>query len=213
MKRTNAAGFAPGNLFTDGNPIGGIPATEVEQTWLNNVQEEIAHVVEAAGLTLDGMDTYQLLAAINLLAAPVGTTGKLNICAYSTPGSNELECNGALVSRTTFADLFAQIGTTFGAGDGSTTFQLPETRGEFLRGWDHGRGVDTGRVFGSAQSQDIQAHTHTVFAGINDTAAGAAGSDTPFLQNTSGSNNVTSASTGGTETRPRNKAFMITINI
>lgn len=59
-----------------------------------------------------------------------------------------LECNGAAISRTNYAALFAAIGTTFGAGNGSNTFNLPELRGEFFRGWDHGRGVDTNRVFG-----------------------------------------------------------------
>lgn len=59
--------------------------------------------------------------------------------------------SGAAVSRTTYAALFAAIGTTFGAGNGSTTFNLPDLRGEFLRGWDDGRGADTGRVFGSSQ--------------------------------------------------------------
>ena len=56
------------------------------------------------------------------------------------------------ISRTTYAALFAVIGETFGAGDGSTTFNLPDLRGEFIRGWDNSRGVDSGRVFGSAQA-------------------------------------------------------------
>jgi phage-related tail fiber protein len=58
------------------------------------------------------------------------------------------------VSRTTFAELFSAIGTTHGAGDGSTTFNVPDLRGEFVRGWDHGRGVDSGRGLGSLQAQD-----------------------------------------------------------
>jgi microcystin-dependent protein len=63
-----------------------------------------------------------------------------------------LKCNGAAVSRSAYADLFAAIGTTYGAGDGSTTFNVPETRGEFLRCLADGRAVDTGRVRGSAQA-------------------------------------------------------------
>jgi len=55
-------------------------------------------------------------------------------------------CSGQAVSRTTYAALFAAIGTEYGVGDGSTTFDLPDLRGEFLRGWDNGRGVDSGRV-------------------------------------------------------------------
>ncbi|WP_287956581.1 phage tail protein, partial [Snodgrassella sp.] len=51
-----------------------------------------------------------------------------------------LKANGAAVSRTTYANLFAAIGTKFGAGDGKTTFNLPDLRGEFIRAYDDGRG-------------------------------------------------------------------------
>lgn len=67
-----------------------------------------------------------------------------------------LKANGAAVSRTTYAALFAAIGTTYGAGDGRSTFNLPDLRAEFLRGWDDGRGIDSGRAFGSAQSDAIR---------------------------------------------------------
>lgn len=53
-----------------------------------------------------------------------------------------LECNGAAISRATYAALFANIGTAFGVGNGTTTFNIPDLRGEFIRGWDNGRGVD-----------------------------------------------------------------------
>ena len=67
-----------------------------------------------------------------------------------------LKCNGAAVSRTTYAGVFAAIGTTYGAGDGSTTFNLPDLRGEFIRAWDDGRGVDSGRFLGSRQDDALQ---------------------------------------------------------
>lgn len=86
--------------------------------------------------------------------------GSISFHASSTAPSGFLKCNGANVSRTTYADLFAIIGTTFGAGDGSTTFTLPDLRGEFVRGWDNGRGVDTSRVFGSAQASAFASHRH-----------------------------------------------------
>ncbi|AZB57263.1 hypothetical protein EBL89_18410 [Cereibacter sphaeroides] len=73
--------------------------------------------------------------------------------ATSAPPGGWLRCNGAAISRTNYADLFAAIGTTFGNGDGSTTFNLPDLRGEFVRGWDNGRGADAGRAFGSLQVQ------------------------------------------------------------
>jgi len=71
-----------------------------------------------------------------------------------------LLANGAEVSRTQFAALFSSIGTTYGSGNGSTTFKLPDLRGEFIRGADLGRGVDTGRTIGSWQAQQIAKHKH-----------------------------------------------------
>jgi microcystin-dependent protein len=77
--------------------------------------------------------------------------GMVSYFARSTPPATHLVANGAVVSRATYAKLFAVIGTTYGAGNGSTTFKLPDLRGEFIRGWDGGRGIDTGRVFGALQ--------------------------------------------------------------
>ena len=79
----------------------------------------------------------------------------------TTPPAGYIKANGALLSRTAYAWLFGRIGTTYGAGDGSTTFAIPDLRGEFVRGLDDGRGVDSGRVIGSAQASQMQSHTHT----------------------------------------------------
>ncbi|MBN6081274.1 phage tail protein [Aggregatibacter actinomycetemcomitans] len=82
--------------------------------------------------------------------------GEVAFFARTTPPSGWLKANGAAVSRTTYAALFAAIGTTFGAGDGRTTFNLPDLRGEFLRGLDDGRNVDGGRRLGSSQGDAIR---------------------------------------------------------
>lgn len=78
--------------------------------------------------------------------------GHVAFFARSTAPAGYLKANGALISRATYANLFAAIGTTFGVGDGVTTFALPDLRGEFLRGFDDARGVDAARVFGTAQA-------------------------------------------------------------
>ncbi|KAA0983767.1 phage tail protein [Pseudomonas sp. ANT_J28] len=79
-----------------------------------------------------------------------------------------LKCNGAAISRTTFASLFARLGTLYGAGDGSTTFNLPDLRGLFPRAWDDGRGIDVGRGLGTYQEMLLHSHAHTATS----TAAG-----------------------------------------
>ncbi len=92
--------------------------------------------------------------------------------AGSTPPSGFLECDGQQIFRSQYPELFAAIGIIFGQGDGSnTTFNLPDLRGEFIRGWDHSRGLDKNRIFASPQSDQLQGHKHTD-AGHTHTDAG-----------------------------------------
>jgi microcystin-dependent protein len=91
----------------------------------------------------------------------VNRPGTLAMWPKNIPPAQALERNGAAVSRTTYADLFAVIGTDYGAGNGTTTFNVPDDRGLSERGWDNGRGLDSGRAFGSYQADAIQNHTHS----------------------------------------------------
>jgi len=146
--------------------------------------------------------------------------------AGSSAPSGWLLCNGQAVSRTTYSGLFAIVSTTYGTGDGSTTFNVPDLRGEFIRGLDGGRGIDTGRTLGSAQADDFESHTHTATSTVTDpghihtqtnagvTARGAGGgsaADVGAGNTGSATTGVTVATintnTGGTETRPRNIAL------
>ena len=140
-------------------------------------------------------------------AVPVGS---VTMYAANTAPTGWLECSGAAVSRTTYAGLFTAIGTVFGVGDGSTTFNLPDMRGEFARGWDNSRGVDPARAFGSAQADELEAHTHSVTppAAPDDTGSGLTTTGTGGVETITPYN---TASTGGTETRPRNIALMFII--
>lgn len=97
-----------------------------------------------------------------------GYPGAVIAMAGTIAPAGTLKCNGANVSRIAYARLFAYIGTTHGAGDGATTFGLPDYRAEFLRGLDDGRGVDIGRTIGSAQDGQNLAHTHIAKATIPD---------------------------------------------
>ncbi|AZO96799.1 hypothetical protein D7D81_16835 [Halocella sp. SP3-1] len=146
---------------------------------------------------------------LNLATTP---TGSVFHFAASSPPPGYLECNGAEISRTTYADLYSVIGTTFGEGDGSTTFNIPDLRGEFIRGYDNGRGVDSGRELGSWQSEELKSHSHgytRAWSGNNNamwhpntTAGIATGSDNL----TEGGNAI--LDTGGSETRPRNVTLL-----
>lgn len=118
-----------------------------------------------------------------------------------------LKCNGAAVSRASYAALFLAIGTTYGAGDGATTFNLPDLRGEFLRGLDDGRGVDAGRAIGSAQADELKSHNHVVIA-----SSGAGGGAQSFNGAPGGyAPDYVTANRGGSETRPRNVAMLACI--
>ena len=131
--------------------------------------------------------------------------------AGSAAPTGWLECNGGAVSRTTYAALFAVIGTLWGIGDGSTTFNLPETRGEFIRGYDNSRGVDSGRALGSWQADELEAHTHDYFLW----SPGGGGYGDGMSNDTIADNRpaTPTTSTGGSETRPRNVAMMYIIKI
>lgn len=147
--------------------------------------------------------------------------GQVATFAMSTAPAGWMKANGATVSRTTYADLFAAIGTTFGVGDGSTTFALPDLRGEFIRGWDDGRAVDTGRVFGSAQGHAMMTHNHIQFmaGGIDPSLRVGNGNDQyaystysqAYFENDVATRTDSTIGTFATETRPRNVALLACI--
>jgi len=89
-------------------------------------------------------------------------SGSVMTFAMNTAPTGWLKANGAAVSRTTYAALFSAIGTTFGVGDGSTTFNLPDMRGRFTRNWADNGSIDSGRAFGSAQDDAFQGHRHNL---------------------------------------------------
>lgn len=167
-------------------------------------------------LTVTGATTLAGNAASALQAVPkqqldaaVLPAGAIQFFAMSTTPSGWLKANGAAVSRTTYATLFAAIGTVFGVGDGSTTFNLPDLRGEFVRGFDDGKGTDSGRAFGSSQAGQLPSHTHVMPQGLS-----GGGGSFQWAGGGNGVSTITSA-TGGTEnsseSRPRNIALLACI--
>ncbi len=128
-------------------------------------------------------------------------------------------CDGSAISRTAYAALFAAIGTTWGAGDGSTTFNLPDLRGYYLRGFGtNGDGVASG-AFAAKLADAVKAHTHefdiaTVSgsAGLYLPRVAAAQEGSGSFTTNGGAGIVIRHASGGTETRPASVAVLVCIS-
>ncbi|MCN7376842.1 tail fiber protein [Escherichia coli] len=174
------------NGFTRGNPQTGTPATDLDDDYFDMLQEELCSVVEASGASLEKGRHDQLLTALRALllsrknpfgdiksdgtvktalenlglgegsALPVGVPVPW---PSATPPTGWLKCNGAAFSAEEYPELAKAYPTN----------KLPDLRGEFIRGWDDGRGVDSGRALLSLQNDSFEAHRHESFfyAGIS----------------------------------------------
>lgn len=107
----------------------------------------------------------------NNKAVPVIPTGSVISFAGQTAPEGWLLCQGQAVSRTTYAQLFAVIGTTFGSGDGSTTFNLPDLRGRVAVGVDSDAnlGIILGNQSVALTDEHNGPHQHTLFSGTGGT--------------------------------------------
>lgn len=148
-------------------------------------------------------------------------SGTLAWYSGTSAPSGWLVGDGSAVNRTTYAALYAVTGNAFGQGDGSTTFNLPDCEGRFIRGRDNAAGTDpdagsrtamatggnTGDNVGSVQADAMQGHQHTYTkeGGSGSYSGGIVGSE-------GGTNNTSSPVTDGvngtprtsSETRPKN---------
>ena len=205
--------------YVDSSINGLLPADKVAGIYTKvTVNDRGVFVSGSNPSTLAGMgitDTFTKaeIAAIiaEASALPVGTMVAFPVNKVA-PGF--LEIDGSVKSIATYPDLAAFLGTAFNLGnEGAGNFRLPESRGEFLRGWDHGRGVDAGRAIGSWQDESFKSHVHSA------TRAGFMSNEYPNSQGTMGTGgSVTyagqglqmsaTAATGGSETRARNLAVM-----
>lgn len=210
---------------------------------------QIAQLTLAAGTTVTEISNDPKLSDNSDLAIPTEQAvkeyvdnllaGSISAFAMEVPPEGWLECNGQAVSRTKYERLFRKIGTRFGAGNGSTTFNLPDLQNEFIRGWDHVRslGSKQGSAFqdhrhgftGTSTSISSGSHSHwTGCGGSYKFRKGSISSKTTVMDyNSSGRSGteshshtftpygtVTNASSGNrdtNETRPRNMALMYCI--
>lgn len=200
-----------GGTLTGDLTLNGVPSTANMASTKGYVDDEIAAIPAATDLT------------------PAGT---IIYTARATAPTGYIKANGAAISRTTFETLFTAIGTIYGAGDGSTTFNVPDLRGEFLRGFDDSRGVDSGRALGTAQSGQNLSHSHVgaitstgthphsyekTTGGTDHDGHGSgidlrSGTTTANVSGDGGHGHTVSISAdGGTEARPRNIALLACI--
>ncbi|WP_174715006.1 phage tail protein, partial [Escherichia coli] len=143
---------------------------------------------------LSGKDVAGLLAYLGLgegSALPVGVPVPW---PSATPPTGWLKCNGAAFSAEEYPELAKAYPTN----------KLPDLRGEFIRGWDDGRGIDSGRTLLSAQDGSIEAHGHD-YNGVIYTSSGPSWANTTDAGHRAYSGFTSSY--GGSETRPRNIAF------
>lgn len=164
-------------FFTEGG--NGVPPTYPGPDWFNAIQSELLNILRAAGLDPDKMDNTQILAALKKLflsrsnpfgdikadgeaaiATALATLGLGEGSALpvgvpvpwpsATPPTGWLKCNGAPFS----AEEYPKLAKAY------PKLKLPDLRGEFIRGWDDGRGVDSARLLLSSQAASILEHNH-----------------------------------------------------
>ncbi|WP_407236212.1 phage tail protein [Escherichia coli] len=209
------------NGFTRGNPQTGTPATDLDDDYFDMLQEELCGVVEASGASLEKGRHDQLLTALRALLLsrknPFGdikSDGTVKTALENlglgegsalpvgvpvpwpsvTPPTGWLKCNGAAFSAEEYPELAKVYPTN----------KLPDLRGEFIRGWDDGRGIDSGRTLLSAQDGSIEAHGHD-YNGVIYTSSGPSWANTTDAGHRAYSGFTSSY--GGSETRPEMNAF------
>lgn len=133
--------------------------------WFNAVIKEFQAALSSSGVAFDPdkFDHFSNMLATSTISSG-NFTGAVFMFATDITPPGFLKCNGTEHSRTTYADLFAKIGTIYGDGDGSTTFNIPDARGYLPRFWDDGAGIDSGRELGSTQSDAIRNITGSAYA-------------------------------------------------
>jgi hypothetical protein len=241
----NISGIITGVDITQADIIAGlgyIPVNKAGDTMLGNLilsgaptSDNMAATKKYVDDKITTLDT-DLKAYVDAKIAAIPSTiaaGTIQSFGFTTPPTGWLVCDGSAVLRTTYATLFAAISTFYGNGDGVNTFNLPDLRGYFPRGFG---GVDAGRVFGTTQQDDYRKHDHihytstkangdSSFSLFNPTYTGGAQGGTGPWVGASGNTRMgyllvtdvnsqipaRTAANPGTETRPKNLTvqFMI----
>jgi len=164
-----------------------------------------------------------------LTGLPTLPTGAVMAFEQSTAPAGFLALNGSTISRTTYAALFSIYGTTYGAGDGSTTFSLPDRRGYFIRGYGTNADGTASGSLGALQADAYASHSHGIYdpghghtfsyrvsGGFNSCNGGSQNGVWNGISSNGGGTDgagtgISIAASGGTETRPRSVALLLCV--
>jgi microcystin-dependent protein len=151
------------------------PLTDTSFVMFNNVDGVFKYIPFDQVISLIADSLSSSTTFMDIISEALLPAGQIHTFATETAPNGYLECNGQAVSRNTYHRLFNAIGTQYGDGDGSTTFNLPDYRGQFLRGVDNASGTDidvatrtdrgdgtTGDAVGTKQTNATLAHVHTI---------------------------------------------------
>jgi microcystin-dependent protein len=164
--------FSSKDALPAGNPLKIVKGTEID-TEFNNIAVAVATKADllnpvftgipTAATAATGTSTTQLATTAFATAAISPFTGSMLMWPTATPPVGFLLCNGQTASRATYAALFAIVGTLFGAGDGSTTFTLPDYRNRTVLGAGD---LYSANSLGGSKDATLPSHNHS--ATVND---------------------------------------------
>ena len=213
---TSVTGTYPNFNVNSTNYSAGTGISVTSGTIANTAPDQTVTITGTGGTTVTGNYPNFTVSTPNVVP-----TGTIISYAGATVPAGWLLCDGSAVSRTTYTALFAALNTAWGFGDGSTTFNVPDLRGRFMRGTDGTAGNDpdkatrtasntggnTGDFVGSLEGDAFQSHTHYVVNEYHADPTGPSSSLAPvFLASSSAGNwsNYITTAAGGNETRPKN---------
>lgn len=220
-----AANVAVTYNFVAGNPA---VADNVDQnfadivTWINTNAVHLdgsKAFTGAPSYAADPTSANQLARKSYVDSVSGGPIGSVMMFAGSTAPTNYLFCRGQAVSRSTYATLFALVGTTYGSGDGSTTFNLPNLQTRVVAGLDASGSpeaeFDTLGETGGAKTHtltvsELPAHDHTFAVRENMTAGGSTGD--PMISNNTGTIDTRTSNTTGSGAAHNNLQPYIVLN-
>ena len=216
---TGSAVFVVDNLNTNSAQVDDASITLEKLYDITTTKIIIGTSTGNAEVALSGDATMDQDGVITIISNAITPPGVCHLYAGITPPAGYLLMDGSAISRTTYAALFAAIGTLWGEGDGSTTFNIPAAQGYFPRFADNGAAIDpdaasrtasgtggaTGDSVGTLQAGAVESHEHGYNGSM--TRIGGVVAAT-FASGNDGKTPTTETdSFGGNETRPKNLYF------